>query len=289
LIAVVAPNPIVLLLDALFMAFASTQIGLLSHDVGHRQAFRGRRGNRVARLIFGNLLIGVSHSWWSKKHNQHHATPNHVDRDPDIQVPLIVFSEDQIASRPRFLRPMYAVQAFVFAFLFPLQAISMRVNSIGHLISGKAPRRTAEAVLFGAHLAAYGTLLFLIGSWPMALAFFAVHQAAFGVYNSSVFASNHKGMALIRDGDTLDFMQEQVLTSRNVHGHFITDFLYGGLNYQIEHHLFPTMPRNNLARAQMIVRAFCEERSVPYYSTSLAQAYREGFRHLHNASASLRS
>ena len=69
----------VLLLDAAFMGFAFTQIALLAHDIGHRQGYRGRRTNRIARAFFGNVLLGVSHSWWNDKHNQHHATPNHID------------------------------------------------------------------------------------------------------------------------------------------------------------------------------------------------------------------
>src|SRR3970282_990398 len=68
----------VVLVGALLLAFASTQVALLGHDIGHRQGFRGRHTNLVARFIFGNLLLGISHTWWSNKHNQHHATPNHA-------------------------------------------------------------------------------------------------------------------------------------------------------------------------------------------------------------------
>lgn len=102
-----------------------------------------------------------------------------------------------------------------------------------------------------------------------------VHQLTFGLYNSSVFASNHKGMPLTADGRRMDFFREQVLTSRNVTGRRLTDFWYGGLNYQIEHHLFPTMPRCNLSKAQPIVEAFCAEQGVSYHSTGLFASYRE--------------
>jgi fatty acid desaturase len=80
-----------------------------------------------------------------------------------------------------------------------------------------------------------------------------------------------------------------VLTSRDVTAHPITDFLYGGLNYQIEHHLFPSMPRNNLKRAQQIVRAYCHAHAIPYRESSPLQSHREIFQYLHEVSAPLRS
>jgi fatty acid desaturase len=288
-VALVASHPAVILLDAVLFGFASTQIALLGHDVGHRQAFRGRRANAVARYVFGNVLLGISHSWWNVKHNQHHATPNHVDKDPDIQFPIIVFSDRQIAERASWLRPLIAMQAFVFPLLLPFQAPNMRINSIGHLITGSARKPILQGLFMAIHFALYGALLYALGGWGIALAFVAIHQVTFGLYNSSIFATNHKGMPLTAEGERLDFLREQVLTSRNVHGHRLTDFWYGGLNYQIEHHLFPTMPRKNLSRAQAAVRAFCDEHAIAYCATGLFQSYREGFRHLHQVSASLRT
>lgn len=279
-LALLSPWPALVIVAAVLMGFAFTQLALLAHDIGHRQAFRGRRLNRVAVLIAGNLMLGISHSWWITKHNQHHSTPNHLEKDPDIQFPFLAFSAEQVATRPRFMRPLMGVQAFVLVFLFPLQAIQMRVTSAQHVIAQGAPRPVLQALVMVGHFALYGVLLWAIGSWPLAIAFAAVHQGVFGLYNSSVFASNHKGMALIREDTRMDFFREQVLTARNVRSHPLTDFWYGGLNYQIEHHLFPTMPRKHLAAARPIVEAFCAERGVAYHTTSLAEAYMEGFRHL---------
>lgn len=286
-VAVLAPNPWILLLDAVFLGFAFTQVGLLSHDVGHRQGFRGRPWNRIARSIFGNLFLGLSHTWWNDKHNAHHANPNHLDLDPDMQLPMIAFSAEQIPTRRKWLRPIIGFQAFVYISVLPLQAISMRVTSLQHLFTGRANHRTLQLALIGGHFAAYGALLYFIG-WPWGLAFAVVHQATFGLYNSSVFASNHKGMPFVQGDNRLDFLREQVLTSRNVLGHPITDFWYGGLNYQIEHHLFPTMPRCNLRKAQPLIEKFCRDRGISYHATGLFASYRESFASLHRESASLR-
>ena len=64
-----------------------------------------------------------------------------------------------------------------------------------------------------------------------------------------------------------------MLTSRNVRGSRFVDFLLGGLNYQIEHHLFPNMPRPNLRHAQPLVRAFCRQHHLPYTESTLFGSY----------------
>ncbi|MGH3267264.1 MAG: fatty acid desaturase family protein, partial [Trebonia sp.] len=81
----------------------------------------------------------------------------------------------------------------------------------------------------------------------------------------------------------------QVLTSRNVNGGWLTDAALGGLNYQIEHHLFPSMPQPNLRRAQPLVAAFCAERDVPYAQTSLLASYAQSLGHLAAVSSALAS
>jgi fatty acid desaturase len=129
---------------------------------------------------------------------------------------------------------------------------------------------------------------YLLGFWP-ALLFVIVNKAAFGLYMALVFAPNHKGMPVLSASDELDFMRQQILTARNVRPGLITDYLYGGLNYQIEHHLFPAMPRNRLGEASEIVRAMCQRYGIEYYETSWLQSYKEIINHMHAVSAPLRA
>jgi fatty acid desaturase len=109
-------------------------------------------------------------------------------------------------------------------------------------------------------------------------------QGLFGLYLGCCFAPNHKGMPVLED----DYLRRQVLTSRNVRGGRLVDFALGGLNYQIEHHLFPSMPRPSLRRAQPLVRAFCAERGLAYSESSVFGSFVEALRHLHAAGAPLR-
>jgi fatty acid desaturase len=114
----------------------------------------------------------------------------------------------------------------------------------------------------------------------MAFAFLGVQLAIFGLYMGSSFAPNHKGMPILPRDSKVDFLRRQVLTSRNIRsGHFMNHFM-GGLNYQIEHHLFPNMPRPSLKRAGEIVREYCTSRNILYTEVGLFTSYGIVIRHL---------
>lgn len=276
------------LLMAVPVGVMFTQVGLLGHDFQHRQIVRRRDLVTYGGVLLGNLLIGISASWWAGKHNAHHGAPNQLGADPDIDFPMLVFAEEQIADKPRIFRPLIAQQARLFFVLTAFQAANMRLEVIKHVIFGRPNHRRIEIATLVAHYVLFGLFLALLG-WPMALGFFVLSQATSGIYNGLVFAPNHKGMPMFAADEEVDFLSLQVLTSRNVRGHPLTDLAYGGLNYQIEHHLFPTMPRNNLHRAQPIVRAFCREHGLDYANTSVLGALRAIFSHLHRVSAPLRA
>jgi fatty acid desaturase len=180
-------------------------------------------------------------------------------------------------------------QAYLFFPLLLLEAFHMRIHSINFLIQKKAKYLIAEALLLIVHFVLYfGILFFLLGLWPAVL-FIVIHQAFFGLYLGSVFAPNHKGMPVLDKETKMDFLRRQVLTSRNLKAHPLTDFLFGPLGCQIEHHLFPTMPRNNQRKAEKIVKTFCRERSIAYHETSVLQSYREILQHFHQVTAPLRT
>lgn len=95
-------------------------------------------------------------------------------------------------------------------------------------------------------------------------------------------------MPVLSAGHSLDFLRKQVLTSRNIHGGWFVDVLLGGLNYQIEHHLFPSMPRPALRHAQVIVSEFCTQRGISYAQCGLFRSYGYVLEHLHEVAAPLR-
>ncbi len=276
------------LLNAVYLGFVSTQIGLLGHDIGHQQVFRTGWKSTVAGFLVGNLLVGWSWSWWVDKHNGHHGHPNQLDLDPDIVRPFTVFTEEAAHNVRGFVRFMAKYQAY---FEFPTYAfapVTFLILSIHFLFLKKAKHALVEALFLAAHYLLYiGLLLSRLNIWQAVL-FIIVHEVFFGLYLGSIVAPNHKGMLILDKDSPMDFLRRQVLTSRTVKGPLLVDFWYGGLNYQIEHHLFPTMPRNKLRKAQAIVKAFCKEHAIAYHETTMLQSYREILHYLHKVSAPLR-
>jgi fatty acid desaturase len=272
-----------------FLAIIFAQLALVSHDIAHRQVFRTRRATEIAGLIAGNLGIGMSYGWWMDKHTRHHANPNHEERDPDVNPDLLVWSTRQARVSRGVARVVGRWQAYLFFPLITLEGLSLTVSSVRALARPSLRRRWAEATLLLLHIVGYVAAILLLLSPGKAAAFLAIHMGLFGVYLGCTFAPNHKGMPMLTDGgEQPDFLRRQVLTSRNVRGGRFLNVLLGGLNYQIEHHLFPSMPSANLRRAQPIVREYCAEIGVTYTEAGPLDSYRQALRHLHAAGAPLR-
>lgn len=263
------------------LAVLSVQVVFLGHDAGHQQIARSRRVNRLIGLVVGDALTGLSFHWWVPKHNAHHAYPNQVDRDPDMGGGLVAFTIDADADADvvpgAAVRLRRRLEAWLFLVVLLLQGLGLHVSSVQSVIRRRNRRSLAEVLLLAAHAAAYLTAVFWILPPSKALAFVAVQQGLFGLYLGCSFAPNHKGMPIIERGARVPFVERQVATARNVAGGRMTTFVLGGLNYQIEHHLFPTMPRPNLARVQPIVEAFCAEHGLSYREERPIASYRQAF------------
>ena len=154
--------------------------------------------------------------------------------------------------------------------------------------SKQAVHRRTETILLGAHAVAYLGALLLALSPLRALAFLVVQQGAFGLYLGCAFAPNHKGMPMPPPGQEPSFARCQVSTARNVRGGRALTLALGGLNYQIEHHLFPTMPMANLRRCRPLVQAYCVVHDMNYSETTLCGSYLIALRYLGRTSRLIR-
>lgn len=281
-------NPWWLALDAVFLAFAFTQMAFLAHSAGHKQILPSGRWNDAFCITFMNLFLGGSAGWWIDKHNAHHGNPNHVDLDPDITLPVIAFSREQAITKRGIARIMVKYQAFLFFPLLTFEYYSLRVTSGVFLAQGRSKHGLLEGIAMALHYPLFFGFVFWQLGFVGAVGFLALHQGITGLYIGLTFAPNHKGMPMVDEGMELDFVRRQVLTSRNLTKNRLGDYLFGSLATQIEHHLFPTMAENNVRKAEPIVKAFCRERSISYHETGLFEAYSEIVMHLHDASAPLR-
>lgn len=277
------------LLLAGVLGFLLTQFAFIAHEASHHQVLNpGPANERLGRII-ANGVVGISHSWWTTKHNRHHANPNVVGKDPDIEVDTISFLEEDAARRTGFLRALTRRQGYLFFPLLLLEGLNLHVVAIrAQLTAPPSRERTAERWTIALRLGLYLALLLWLFPPGLAAAFLGVQLAVFGVYMGSAFAPNHKGMPVISAGSKLDFLRKQVLTSRNIRGGWFMTFLMGGLNYQVEHHLFPSMPRPRLARAQRLVRAHCAEQRLPYTEVGLFTSYGIVIRYLNRVGLAAR-
>jgi fatty acid desaturase len=279
------------LLVAVFLAVMFTQVAFVGHDAGHKQIFGSKRANDLLGRLHGSLLVGLSYDWWVDKHNRHHAHPNREGHDPDISNGAIAFTEAHARARRGLGVLLARSQAYLFFPMLLLEGLNLHVASVRALLhrTRMSPKaKLAEAILLLAHAAGYLMALFFILSPVQAVCFLIVQQGLFGLYMGCSFAPNHKGMPIMGEDEKVDYLRRQVLTSRNVRGGRFTDFALGGLNYQIEHHLFPSMPRPSLRRARALVRVYCEQHAIPYTETSLARSYTDVLRHLHTLGMPLR-
>ncbi|MBS45207.1 MAG: delta fatty acid desaturase [Nocardioides sp.] len=272
------------------LAVLAVRTSFLGHDVGHRQVVRGAGRSRALGLLCGNLLSGLSYGWWVAKHNAHHAHPNDLETDPDVRAGVLVWDDAQARGRTGAAAWWTRHQATMFVPLLLLEALNLHVSSLRAVATPGLRWRAAEALTLLSHLAAYVVLVALTTAGPwQALALVAAHKGLQGLNLGCAFAPNHKGMPVLDAETARDPLLRQVLTSRNVRGGRVLDAAFGGLNMQIEHHLFPSMPRANLRRARPVVRAYCLDRGVPYAETTLAASYALSLRHLRSVGTGSRA
>ena len=274
------------------LAVASTRSAFIGHDACHSQITRNRAVSRTIGLVHGNLLLGMSQQWWNDKHNRHHANPNHIDKDPDVAADIFVWTREQAKDRTGFRRRITRHQAWLFFPLTTLEGFALKVAGFKAVLSAPRDRRQTrtartarllEALTLVLHLGAYLVLLLTSMTPLQALAFVLIHQMLFGLHLGMAFAPNHKGMEMPDGtvGKDWGHLHRQVLTSRNVRGGPVTDWFLGGLNYQIEHHLFPSMPRPHLKHAQPLVRDYCNRLALLYTETTAVESYRQALSHMH--------
>jgi fatty acid desaturase len=263
------------LLVAAVLAIVLAQFGFLGHDAAHRQIFATHHWNEWTARVISGLFSGLSYRWWVTKHNRHHLNPNKEGADPDLAPGAFAFTPSAVQRRAGLGRRLARWQGYYFFPLLLLEGLALHVTSIQTIMRREPMKyRWCEAAFITARLGGYIAVLLIVLPPSKAAAFFGVQMGLFGLLLGGAFAPNHTGMPIVPPNEKIDFLRRQVLMSRNIRGGWATNFALGGLNYQIEHHLFPSMPRPNLRRAQPIVRDYCANHRVSYTETSLLSAYR---------------
>lgn len=229
-----------------------------------------------------NLFAGLSNGFWLRKHNKHHQRPNQIGQDPDIAIRVLSFTIEPKESKRGIERWFSGRQGYLFPLLLLFTGFDLLLDSFAGLArkDRKLSIRLLEfSLMMIRQLAPYVVFAIMFGPlWAIALWF--TMMMTFGFFMGAAFAPNHKGMPLVAEDSKLDFFSRQVLTSRNVKGSWLKDNLMGGLNYQVEHHLFPSMARPNLKKKHELVVKFCEENNITLVEMGLVKSYVAIMQHL---------
>ena len=272
------------------LGFVLTQIIFYSHDAAHRQIFASHKANEMTALGMGTLIGGVSLAWWHNKHNKHHAAPNQIGKDSDIDPSVVHFYPAVKPPRSKVLAFLHEHQGWWFFPLLTVEMLNLHVQGVQAVVTRRGlKRRWVEAVMLIVRLGGYPAVLFTFLSPGRAAAFLGVQLAVTGMYLGVSFAASHIGMAILPHDSRIDFFRRQVLTSRNVSGGRIASFAMGGLNYQIEHHLFPSMPRPNLHKMRPVVQGFCASHDIEYHQVTIVAAWHLVARYLNKVGLSART
>jgi acyl-lipid Delta6-acetylenase / acyl-lipid (9-3)-desaturase len=270
---------------AVVLALFWQQCGWLAHDFCHHQVSAARPLNNAAALALGNLAQGFSVAWWKGKHNQHHAAPNELAGvgstaalDPDIDtLPLLAWSPAVVEALPPGApeRALLRVQHFLFLPILlaaRLAWAAQSVTTVLDLARRRAPGAALEVAGLAAHYALYLGAAFA-SLPPLSAAVWALGaQAACGLLLALVFVQSHNGMEVYTT--THDFVTAQAVSTRDISPGPWADWFTGGLNYQIEHHLFPGLPRHNLGLAAPAVAALFAKHGLAYEACGMATGTR---------------
>lgn len=268
------------LIPAAVLGVVMAQLGFIGHEAAHRQVFTSPRWNEwTSRVLSG--VTGLSYGWWMNKHNRHHANPNREGKDPDIDSGVLVLSPEAADTRSGLASWLAARQGYFFLPILFLEGLSLHVAAGKMLLTSPGVKhRRFELAFYTIRNAGLVAALFLLLSPGLAIAFLAVQLGVFGFLLGAAFAPNHIGMPTVPREVNVDFLRRQVLMSRNIRGGPVVRFFMGGLDNQIEHHLFPMVARPNLRKAQAIVREHCAQQGIAYTETTVWQAFAVILRYL---------
>ncbi|KAL3084579.1 hypothetical protein niasHT_035653 [Heterodera trifolii] len=276
------------MISAAFLALCWQQSGWLCHEFCHHQPTKNRRFNDYGAIVLGNALQGFSRDWWKDKHNTHHAATNIIDRDGDIDLaPLLAIVPADLGKYKApieqfILKLLLPYQHWYFTVTYFLLRISWTTQSILHsLVAAESAFKKHRQIAMAERLSLlfhWSWVLFQVWLLPtntIRILYFLISQLGGGFLIALVVSYNHNSVPKYSANSRLinNFAALHLLTTRNMRPSIFIDWFWGGLNYQIEHHLFPTMPRPNLNRCSHFVREFCAKTGLPYMVDDYTTGY----------------
>lgn len=259
-------NPILL---GLAMTIIFTRSVFVAHDILHNQYFKSKKLSFNLSYTFSNIILANSSAWWNFKHNiNHHTFCNIVGKDEDINAMDRAFTGKYMGGNKILKKYKYFIFWGAMFFMYP----AFIRASFKYVIKNK---HWGEFVMMLLHFPIiWGSIFYTL---PISDAIIVALTLNFTLspWLSFGFITNHLGCEVFNqeEGKKLNWLELQMRTSRSLIGGRVVHWFYGGLNTQIEHHLFPKAPRFNLLKVQNLTREFAKQNNLFYFETTPLRAY----------------
>ncbi len=259
-------NPILL---GLFLTLVFTRAVFVSHDILHLQYFKDKKLSFRLSYLYSAIILSNSSSWWDYKHNvNHHTWCNVVEKDEDIRALDGAFTPHNKGNSPFLKKYKHIIFWGAMFFMYP----AFIAQSYSFVLKRKLYGEFALMLLHWPII--WGTIFYVL-PFSDALTVFVTLNITLSVWLAYGFITNHLGCEVftLEESRDLSWMELQMRGSRSLSGGAFIHWFYGGLNTQIEHHLFPKAPRFNLLKVQKMTKDFAKKHHMKYFETTPLQAY----------------
>lgn len=247
------------LLATILIGLGMQQAGWLAHDFTHA---RGKFA-RFLGTTLGGLINAFSVEWWSHKHNAHHVFPNRKRHDADIHnEPAIFLWIPDVDEDTPFRRYQFIYYPFAYALLY----VSWRASSLRFVLGSK---NKVELMLM--------TLNYLwLALLPWTVSIGSILLGGFCV--AIVVTTNHQTEEMIETDDKYNYIVDQYRSTRGVHcADPFFEWFFGGMQYQLEHHLLPMVPRYRYPQARPLLKKFSEDNDLPFHVSGVWEITKMNF------------
>jgi fatty acid desaturase len=266
------------------LAFLSVHAGFLAHEAVHGALSRNRFVTGLVGQIFNTLLTALCYSYFCHIHRRHHPHCNNRLRDPDMQSGFFSMYRESAREKRGLGALVSRHQSVLIWVLVWLQGFTLKIDSLQFLQRNPRATRVDQAMVL-LHFALWFVPPVIALGFATALTNYLLMTLMIGPYLGAIFLVNHIGTRVIEPDESISFFEQELSVTRNLGTSRLDDFLFGGLNNHIEHHLFPSMPTAGLRRARGITREFCRRHGLAYREMSWLAAARAVSAHFKTMSA----
>ncbi|XP_008805633.2 acyl-lipid (9-3)-desaturase-like [Phoenix dactylifera] len=273
------------LISGLLMGLLWIQSGFLGHDSGHYNIMTSPGLNRLIQILSGNCLAGISIGWWKRNHNAHHIACNSLDFDPDVQhIPLFAVSSKFFTSLTSYFyerklaftsvaRFLVSYQHWTFYPVMCVARVNLFAQSVLLLLSKKkVPGRWQETVGCIIFWIWYPLLVSALPNCTERAIFVAANFAVTGIQHVQFCLNHFSASVYVGPPRGNDWFEKQTMGTLDILCPPWMDWFHGGLQFQVEHHLFPRLPRCQLRRISPYVKELCKKHALPYTAASFWDA-----------------